>query len=211
MIEINVRVRIDTNDPREALDELMHVFGETMHDVAVSDYWLQDGSPIPKTVARATKILYDRRAERSLAAAICNALGMDVPDIRGYALPDDSIPTHPKSDVVESMLAMNGLILDGIQPKVDALPNHTRTPRDFDQDIDNLSGCEYNSEVTQVCNPSHPFPWATPKEILRTEWFDVVEWKWITYNPLSGKEEPSDSTNDLHPVVHMHRRFDHRG
>jgi hypothetical protein len=55
MIEIHVRIKIDTNDPREAYLQAMGALAFSGHKHVVSDYWLANGKPLPKQVARAVK------------------------------------------------------------------------------------------------------------------------------------------------------------
>ncbi len=52
MIEIHVRIKIDTNDPREAYLQAMGALAFSGHEHVVSDYWLINGKPLPKQVAQ---------------------------------------------------------------------------------------------------------------------------------------------------------------
>lgn len=66
MIEIHVKVRVDTNDPREAYLQVMGALAFSGHRYSVSDYWLINGQPLPKTIARAVKGSYPERQVQEL-------------------------------------------------------------------------------------------------------------------------------------------------
>lgn len=55
MIEINVRLKIDTNDPREAYLQAKGSLSFSGHKFEVSDYWIVNGKPMPKCIAQAVK------------------------------------------------------------------------------------------------------------------------------------------------------------
>lgn len=55
MIEINVRIKIDTNDPREAYLQVMGALSFSGHKFDVSDYWVINGRPMPKQIARSVR------------------------------------------------------------------------------------------------------------------------------------------------------------
>lgn len=109
MIEINVRIKIDTNDPREAYLQAMSMLSFSGHMFDVSDYWLANGKPIPKSVAQSIQ-------EPLHFIRDCGRAVEHDPGLRPLLedLQELTQCVTPERDKVDAMVAFNELILDGL-------------------------------------------------------------------------------------------------
>lgn len=162
MIEINVRIKIDTNDPQEAYAQLQAMLKFSGHKANVSNYWLVNGKPIPKTVAIATKILHERKQQGFGNSNVTNLC-----DYR------------PKRNRFQRMLRKQA-------PKIRVLHHALNKPRNWNKDIDNLSGCKENSETMAMADlllntPTEEMDKAISRGNINRHipnYFDVTTWEW---------------------------------
>jgi len=117
MIEIHIRLKIDTNDPREAYLQAMGALAFSGHEHVVSDYWLINGKPLPKQVAQNVKLCNGRRdtdrIDPHVQAALENLHDLavaftdeDNPEAIGImeeldVLVDNAIPMNPVPEVTQ--------------------------------------------------------------------------------------------------------------
>lgn len=140
MIEINVRIKIDTNDPREAYLQAMSMLSFSGHMFDVSDYWLANGKPIPQSIAQSIKdplnfikdcgraiehdpglqpLLDDLRGlpgEHGKSDAMIEWAGEHGIDYRlvAFTKPEEVTQCVTPEHKVDAMSSLNKLILDGL-------------------------------------------------------------------------------------------------
>lgn len=153
MIEIHVRIKIDTNDPREAYLQAMGALAFSGHEHVVSDYWLINGKPLPKQVAQTVKQCNGRRdninrLDPHVQAALESLHDLAVaftdesnPEAIGImeeldVLVDNAIPMNPVSDVTQCVTRErcihNEVDLDLSEPEYTPMFRRMMLTRDVD-------------------------------------------------------------------------------
>jgi len=145
MIEINVRIKIDTNDPREAYLQAMSMLSFSGHMFDVSDYWLANGKPIPKPVAQSIKEPMHFVRDCGRAVQHDPGLRLMLEDLRGIAnmTPDAA---EELDVMIDNLVEMNEPEVTQCVtvPRLNVLPN-AGGARNIDEEISNLFECIRNS------------------------------------------------------------------